>query len=243
MTLILIHGAWAGAWVWDALATELEACGHRVICLDLPGDGTHPIPPEATTTADLHDALSTAIDSVDGPVVLVGHSGGGMLVTAGAERFPERVSHGIWIAGMLIPDGRSFDDIQTAIVGPGETFGVTAQVQSSDCGRYSVVPRQAAIDYFLQDASPEQQQYAADRFTAQPAAGRRLLTPTTAAFEKLPKLYVLTTEDRSVIPAAQRAMAGSTSQVCVAEIETGHVPQLICPDVLAGLIDRWLAAS
>ncbi|MEM8849671.1 MAG: alpha/beta fold hydrolase, partial [Pseudomonadota bacterium] len=73
-----------------------------------------------TSEADIVVALSEAIEAEPGSVALVGHSGGGMLVTPGATADPHRVSHGIWIAGMLTPDGRSFDDI----AGPGRRFGV-----------------------------------------------------------------------------------------------------------------------
>lgn len=238
--LILIHGAWAGAWVWDGLIGELGALGWQAEALDLPGDGHHRIPPEAAVEADFHDAIAVAIHAGPGPVALVGHSGGGMLVTAGATAHPERVSHGIWIAGMLIPDGRSFDDVQEDLMGPGGRFGVTPHVRPSADGRTSTVPRQAAIAHFLHDADPAQAAAAADRLTPQPAAGHRLRTRANAGFDALPKLYVLAGDDRSVVPDAQRAMAASTGNVTLREIVSGHVPQLTRPGTLARIMNDWL---
>lgn len=241
--LILIHGAWTGPWVWDALIPELAARGLRADALALPGDGTHPIAAEDATEVDFHTCLAEAITSEPGPVALVGHSGGGTLVTAGAEAFPDKVSHGVWIAGMLIPDGRSFDDIQHDIAGPGKRFGVSNHVVPSADGLTSWVPPEHAVRFFFQDAPPETAADAARRLTAQPAAGHRLRTKTSARFDALPKLYVLAEQDQSVIPEAQKAMAASAANVLTRSIASGHVPQLTQPARLAGILADWFASS
>ena len=237
--LILIHGAWAGPWVWDALIPELAARGLRAEALALPGDGTHPIAPEVAVEADFHSCIAEAINAQPGPVALVGHSGGGMLVTAGAEAFPGKVSHGVWIAGMLIPDGRSFDDIQHDIAGPGKRFGVSEHVLHSADGLTSTVPPDAAMKFFFQDATPETAADAALRLTPQPAAGHRLRTKTSAGFEDLPKLYVHAEKDMSVIPSAQQAMAESTKNISVQTISSGHAPQVTAPARLAKVLADW----
>ncbi len=238
--LILIHGAWAGPWVWDALVPDLAAHGLRAEALALPGDGTHAIPAAAARAADFGACLDAAITAEPGPVALVGHSGGGTLVTAGAEAHPDQVSHGVWIAGMLIPDGRSFDDIQEDVMGPGGRFGVTPHVQPAPDGLTSTVPQEAAIAHFFHDAPPDVAQAAAARLTPQPGAGHRLRTPTSKRFAELPKLYLLAEEDRSVLPQAQRAMAASTPNVTVRSMPCGHVPQLTRSQELASLIAGWL---
>ncbi len=241
--LILIHGAWAGPWVWEALIPELAAFGLRAEALALPGDGTHPIAPEDATEADFHACIAQAIDASPGPVALVGHSGGGMLVTAGAEAFPDKVSHAIWIAGMLIPDARSFDDIQTQIMGPDTRFGVTPHVVQAADGRTSTVPPDVAVTYFFHDAPPPVARAAAARLTPQPMAGHRLRTRTGQHFAALPKLYIHAQDDRSVIPAAQTAMSNSSPHVTVAGIASGHVPQLSQPLRVAQIIADWLSSS
>lgn len=239
--LILIHGAWAGPWVWDALIPELARYGLSAGALALPGDGTHPIAPEDAVEGDFMACLDAAINTAPGPVALVGHSGGGMLVTAGAEAFPGKVSHGIWIAGMLIPDGRSFDDIQEEIMGPGNRFGVTPYVQLSADGRTSTVSQDVARMYFFQDAENDMARAAAGRLTLQPSAGHRIRTPTGPSFAALPKLYILAEQDRSVIPAAQMAMSRSAPNITVQTIDSGHVPQLTQPVRLARILSDWLA--
>lgn len=238
--LVLIHGAWAGGWVWDPLIAALAARGRLAEALELPGNGHHPIAARDVTPDDYRNALGRAVRDGPGPVALVGHSGGGMLVTAGAEWFPETVSHGIWIAGMLLPEGRSFDDVQQAVAGPGRRIGVTPLIVPATDGRTSTVPEEAAIHHFFQDLPPETARDAARRLTPQPAAGYRLTVPTGPAFAALPKLYVLATEDRSVLPEAQRLMCRDMPMLTMAEMECGHAPQVAQPAVLAALIDGWL---
>ncbi len=241
--LILIHGAWAGPWVWEALIPELAAFGLDAEALALPGDGTHSIAPEHATEADFLDCIAQAIAAAPGPVVLVGHSGGGMLVTAGADAFPEKVTHAIWIAGMLIPDGRSFDDIQTQIMGRDAGFGITPHVEQSTDGQTSTVPPAMAIRYFFNDAAAPIARAAAARLSAQPNAGHRIRTPTGPRFADVPKLYIHARDDRSVIPAAQTAMSRSTAHVTVQTVASGHVPQLTQPRCVAQIIADWLSSG
>lgn len=107
--ILLIHGAWAGAWVWDGLIKELRKLGREAEALDLPVDGFHAVSAASATESDFYDCLTTAINARPGPVLLAGHSGSGMLVTAAANAHPHKVTHGIWIAGFLIPDGRTYE--------------------------------------------------------------------------------------------------------------------------------------
>lgn len=241
--IILIHGAWAGAWVWDKLVNQLTSLGWQVEALDLPGDGFHPIGADSAAEADFHRCLSDAIKAGPTPVALVGHSGGGMLVTAGAITHPDLVSHGIWIAGMLIPDGRSFDDIQEQILGAGKRFGVTPHIVPALNGLSSTVPKQAAIAHFFQDADPEEAAGAAERLTSQPNSGHRMRTKAGPALDDLPKLYIVATKDRSVLPEAQRLMSSGIANLTLREMDCGHAPQLTKPDELARLINDWLTSS
>ena len=76
-TFVLIHGAWAGSWVWDALKPELEAAGHRVLAFDMPGNPQHPAAAEDISMAGCMAHIAAACAEIEGPLLLVGHSGGG----------------------------------------------------------------------------------------------------------------------------------------------------------------------
>jgi len=239
--LVLLHGAWTGAWVWDKLQPALEAQGWAVTAVDLPGDGRHRLAPEEVTESDYHEALAAAVG--DGPAALVGHAGGGMLVTAGAEHLGTKVSHGIWISGMMLSRGENFNDIQALFAGPGKTFGVTPHVVASADGRSTIVPPEAAQHYFFHDLPEAQARAASHRLTPQPSAGRRMITVAGPGFDALPKLYVMALEDRAVLLDAQRLMCRNQSTLTVREMATSHVPHLTHPLALASVIDRWLLDS
>ena len=84
-TFMLVHGACTGGWCWEKVAPLLEANGHRVCAPDLPGLGKDNTPPANVTLADNVEKLSRLLDKMDEPVVLVGHSLGGITISQLAE--------------------------------------------------------------------------------------------------------------------------------------------------------------
>lgn len=110
-TLVLIHGAWAGSWVWNRLTPLLRARGYRVITPDLPGSNACPsVPEEASMDACVREVV-TLTETVETPLFLLGHSGGGAVATQAAEVMNGRVSGVIFLAGMMLPSGTGFADI------------------------------------------------------------------------------------------------------------------------------------
>lgn len=105
--VILVHGAWQGSWAWARLVPFLEAAGFMTHAVDLPGNGKDGSDPaEVTFEACLQHVYGT-VYARGRPVSLVGHSGGGLLITAFAERWPASVARLVYIAGMMLPGGRA----------------------------------------------------------------------------------------------------------------------------------------
>src|SRR5437588_12900158 len=102
-TIVLVHGAWHGAWCWDRVVERLEARGREVVAIDLPGHGDDPGP-----LTDLHgdaDRVRSVLDRLDGDVLLVGHSYGGAVVTeAGTHPAVRRL---VYVAAFCLDDGES----------------------------------------------------------------------------------------------------------------------------------------
>src|SRR3984893_17159905 len=87
---LLIHGAFHGAWCWHKAIPELEKHGNRAQAIDLPGQGQDQTPLGNVTLDTMVDRIVTALTTLAGPVGLVGHSLAGMVISATAEKAPDR---------------------------------------------------------------------------------------------------------------------------------------------------------
>jgi len=228
-TFVFIHGAWAGSWVWDALKPELEAAGHRVLALDMPGNPQHPAAPDAISMAGCMAHIAAACAEIEGPLLLVGHSGGGVIATQAAEMLAERVAGVAYLAGMMLPSGLGFAELTTELMQcHPEAAGIWPHLHWAEDRQSSTVPPEAVCEIFLQDLPRDQAMAAAQRFCSQPEGTRVLVAEWTAErFGRLPRLYVEATEDRSVVLAAQRKMQALVPGAQVVSLACGHVPQVV----------------
>src|SRR5262249_16825374 len=110
-TFALVHGAWHGAWCWQKLAPLLERGGHQVDAFDLPGHGDDRAPVSEMTPAHNAERVREHLERASEPVVLVGHSMGGMAVTQGAELAPDKVAKLVYLAAFLPANGQSLFDL------------------------------------------------------------------------------------------------------------------------------------
>ncbi|MHA7985590.1 alpha/beta fold hydrolase [Rathayibacter sp. CAU 1779] len=103
-TIVLVPGFWLGGWAWDAVAARLRDRGFPVTQVTLPGLESTDTPRAAITLADQLDAVTDVVRSAGSPVVLVGHSGAGEIVTGVADRLPAAVA-----ALVFVDSGPSYD--------------------------------------------------------------------------------------------------------------------------------------
>ncbi|QJD57464.1 alpha/beta hydrolase [Pseudomonas sp. gcc21] len=248
-TLVLIHGAWAGSWVWAQLTPLLQAQGYAVLTPDMPGSPRHPAEPETVSLAGCVEHVLDCCAGTDGPIVLVGHSGGGAISTQAAERMAERVAGVIYIAGMMLPSGSSFAEVVAEVVkSEPAAAGIGPYLQWTADRSASWVPVEAIRKIFLQDLPDDLALAAAERFSLQPE-GARTMVPvwTQEHFGRLPRLYVEALQDRSVVLATQRRMQALVPGAEVVSLDTGHVPQASAPErlaeVMAGFISRHASVA
>jgi len=236
--IVLIHGAWAGSWVWDSLQDGLRNAGHRPHAIDLPGNG-HDATPLAKVSLECYVAhVGRLIETLDGPVHLVGHSGGGVTATALAERYAERIAGVSYVAGMMLPSGVGFAGL-CAEMGRNfpEVSGIGPYLEPAEGG--SRVPSDAACAVFFHDAPARAALNAARRLAVQPDGGRDISAHWTAGrFGRLPRLYLEATRDRSVLPVVQQRMQQLVPGAEHVALDCGHAPQLAAPEaLLAALLD------
>jgi pimeloyl-ACP methyl ester carboxylesterase len=180
--------------------------------------------------------------AISRPVSLVGHSGGGVIASAAGERFRERVSRIAYVAGMMLPSGMGFGDLQRELEGrDGFSRGISDRIVHSADGMVSTVPPEEAAAIFFNDCPHDVALAAAKKLTPQ-AEGARAITAnlTRERFGTLPRLYVEATDDRSVVLLAQRRMQELCPGAIVRSLPTGHAPQLSRPDILADALVPFL---
>ena len=215
-TVVLVHGAWHGGWCWDKVVPLLTDAGVGSVAVELP----------FTDLAADVGATTAAIDAVDGPVVLVGHSYGGIVISE-AGNHPS-VRHLVYVCAFAADAGRSAAsavDEQTTPTELGKGFVIDDGLVTLD--------RAIARACFYGDCDPAEADAALDRL--RPIAFACFTdTVTTAAWRTKPSTYALCTEDRAVHPDLQRALAAGCTTVV--EWPTSHSPFLSQPALVADLL-------
>jgi pimeloyl-ACP methyl ester carboxylesterase len=243
--VVLIHGAWTGAWVWERLVPFLIPAGLICRAVDLPGNGSDGLDPASVSFEDHIHRVRGIIDRLDGPVSLVAHGGGGYVATAIAERWPESVSRIVYVAGMMLPDGATFNELVATASErhPRAAAGIDLYTVWSADRRITQVPPDTAIAYFFHDCDPDDARAVAGRLTPQGEGGRAVVTRISAErFGRIPRLYVEALFDKSIILPVQRLMQTLVPGARVTSLPTGHAPQLSAPALLAEEIIPFLTA-
>ena len=129
--MVLVHGAFAGAWTWASVVPGLEAAGHVVEAIDLPGAAGDPTPVDEIDLRRYADRVVAQLAEGEEPAVLVGHSMGGMVITQAAALAPRRVIRLVYVCAFLPHAGQSLialtqlpegadDQVQANLVVEGE---------------------------------------------------------------------------------------------------------------------------
>jgi pimeloyl-ACP methyl ester carboxylesterase len=117
-TFVLVPGAWLGGWAWDRVTGELEAAGHTVFPVTLPGLAERAEEGGSGTDLEAHiDDVVALLDQHDlNGVILAGHSYAGIVVTGVADRRPDRVARVVYVDSGPAPDGVASAEFQPADV-------------------------------------------------------------------------------------------------------------------------------
>lgn len=242
---LLLHGAWAGAWVWDRVTPALRAAGYAVVAPDLPGG--NPTADSAVSVEDMVAHALAALPPAGGPWIVVGHSGGGIVATMVAEvlatEAPDRIAGLVCLAGMMLPSGMDFPEA-CRIAGSPPPQGIEPFLQPTPDGRATWVPPDAAKRIFFHCANPADARAAAQRLCPQLDTSW-MITPrwTESGAGTVPRLYIEALQDRSVPISVQRTMQRLVPGAKIASLDTDHTPQLSCPNQVARLLIDFARAE
>lgn len=220
-TYVLVHGAWHGAWCWNEVAPGLKAAGHNVITPELPGSGADLTPANEVTLEAYANKLVEVLDQQDEKVVMLGHSMGGLAITAAAELRPEKVGALVYLSGFLPQSGQSLLSLEES----NPHSSVPPALIPSEDGVTGTLKAELVRDLFYHDCSDEDVEYAVAHHHAQALAP--LATPveiTDENFGSVARYYIWLTEDRAIHPEMQRQMFEASPCKAVFEIASSHSP-------------------
>lgn len=231
MNLILIPGLWLDASSWNDVIPDLERAGHRVHALTMPGVGAGAAASSDIGIADWISAAVSAIDAVSGPVVVVGHSGGGNVAWGAVDARPERVVRVIFVDTVPPPAGvgiSEFEVVDGVIPFPGWDFFPDEDVEDLDePTRARTVPLTGSVPARV----PTDPIVLGNR--------ARFGVPATLLMGSLDQ-ETLESELDNWGPYGEEFRA--IESVEVVRIDSGHWPQFSAPERLAELINAALTA-
>ena len=227
---VLIHGAFHGGWAWEKITPLLEKEGHTVIAPDLPGHGKDNTPVSDITLQAYTDTVCNILDSQSEPVILVGHSLGGISISQAAEARPEKVRTLVYLAALLQQNGESSSDVMS-----GDTESIASQhmIMSEDNSTV-FIPIEGYKQVSYNTCSDEDVAWAAPLIQPEPTAP--MSTPvkvTEGRFGRVPRVYIETLQDKGVTPALQKKMYTALPCQRVITMDTDHSPFLSAPQDLA----------
>lgn len=234
-TFVLIHGSWHGGWCFDALRRRLEAAGHDVIAPDLPGMGGDEAALDAVTLDGWAEFVADLCRSAGPrPVILAGHSRGGLVISQAAEKAPEAIDTLVYICAMMLPDGMSRAQFKQ-LEGPNPAFDALISPTPGGHGTRITGADPAAV--FAQLAPPELAAAAMARLVDEPHRPRSMpLHLTPGRYGRVPRVYVECTDDRTIPLASQRRMQHLVPGARVETLWADHSPFLSRPEALAAIL-------
>lgn len=236
---VLIHGSWHGGWCFDPVAEILRARGHTVVAPGLPGMGGTAAQMAAVTLDDWGEFAARHCRALRaaglGPVVLAGHSRGGLVVSTAAEEDPQAMDALVYICAMMLPNGMSRADFKR-LEGPNPAFD--AIISPVEGGVATVVDPARAGAVFAQVSPPERVAAALARLVAEPHGPRsQKLRLTPERWGSLPRTYIECTLDRTIPIASQRRMQAMSPGAAVVTLAADHSPYLSMPAALADALE------
>jgi pimeloyl-ACP methyl ester carboxylesterase len=236
--MVLVHGAFSGAWCWEPVEPGLEAAGHAVEPIDLPGAGADRTPVEDIDLRCYAERVVAQLADAQEPAILVGHSMGGMVITQAAALAPQRVRQLVYVCAFLPHPGQSLlaltqlpegadDQVQANLVVAGEPPVATMRPGSERDALFGCCPDDEAAE-------------AIARLGPQPLApflGQ--IEDAEGALANLERAYVVCTRDRAIPPALQRRMIAEHGVTRVVELATDHAPFLSTTTELVAALDAF----
>jgi pimeloyl-ACP methyl ester carboxylesterase len=271
---VLVHGGWHNRSAWGRVTPILEAAGFAALTLDLPGAGANAIAPtslglrpfdpvafaaERSPVAGITQEERTqavvalvkeAASRGSGKVILVGHSAGGMTISAVAEQVPDLLLAVVYLAGFMVPNGMSLlamlqHETLSSALAPGLFVGDPVAIGATriNAGSTDEAYRSLLKASFYGDVSESEFAHASSQLHCDEANGGALAPSeiTPGRFGAVPRHYIRCTQDRAVPLTGQDHMIATIDETIGGKttthtLDSSHSPFLSQPAALSNIL-------
>lgn len=232
-TFVIVPGSWQGPYAWDNVKSGLEAQGNKVIVVELPAHGNDQTPPQNVSLDVYRDKVISAINSVDGQVILVGHSMGGMVISEVAEKIPAKISRLVYLGAFLPVNGQSLQDLANT---DGASLLGKSLILSNDHLTLGLI-QDNITNIFIQDGTAAEKTLVLQKYRVEPSIPFGDKPSLTAAnFGAVAKSYIHTLQDQAVSPDLQNRMVTAAGITSIYNITGSHSPFLSKPDSVTTIL-------
>ena len=232
-TFILIHGSWHSSWNWHRVIPILEKQGHSAIAIDLPGMGRDKTPIQEVKMQSTVENICKLIDSIEGKVILVGHSKNGIMISQAAEYRPDKIEKLAYLAAYLIPDGKTQKEYSVQ-----DTGGVLRPyvTMNEELNAHTLQP-EIYKEGLYHDCEDNITELAKLLLSHEPVeSGITPVRLTDDNYGRIPRVYIECTEDKAVTPFIQRKMYTETPCEKIYSLPTSHSPFFSKPNELSAIL-------
>jgi len=232
-TFVLVHSAFLGGWAWEPVASILEKEGHKVVAPDMPAHGKDKTPPSEVSLDSYVKTVTNILDSQPEPLILVGHSLGGIIISQAAENRPDKVKALVYLCAFLLPSGGSFMKATEGVKGSM----VLDNLVMGDDKTSVTIKEEVMREAFAHDVPAEAFARVRPLIVPEPTAPLAwTISVTEERWGRIPRYYIECTADKAIPPAVQRAMYTAIPVKKLFSMKTSHAPNFSAPEELAGYL-------
>lgn len=227
--ILLIHGAWGGAWEFQEFIETLGKRGHQAHAIDLPGHGQSAAQISMVTMEAYVERVIEVAHTIEGPIVLVGHSLAGAIISQVAERIPEKVERLVYVAATLPRNGETV----LGLMQSDEAGELLPNIVFSADQSFATLELEVVRKFLLHDVNePDRVAKLASKFDVKQATEPFMfpVTLSNEAFGSVAKSYVRATLDKVMSLSLQDRMISAWEVEKIFTLESGHFPMMSIPD-------------